>query len=126
MGSPLVHAFHSYHSYFLPHSRFPCFRFYLLCFLCFLSFTSLFFVFSLVRCCYLLCTAIAFYTACRDKIYHFYSSTNFGLLWRVETAHWFAGYPAITTTLCWLHHTSFPNKSNFFFVFLLPMALLPR
>ena len=30
-----------------------------------------------------------------------------------KTAHWPAGYPDTTTTLCWLHHASFPNKSGF-------------
>ena len=30
-----------------------------------------------------------------------------------KTAHWPVGYPNTTTTLCWLHHASFPNKSGF-------------
>ena len=29
-----------------------------------------------------------------------------------KIAHWPAGYPATTTTLYWLHHTSFPNKNG--------------
>ena len=27
--------------------------------------------------------------------------------------HWLAGYLATSTTLCWLHHASFPNKNGF-------------
>ena len=61
---------------------FPFFFFFLLCFLFFLStpifcrcFSSHFFPpFSLFM-------PMAFYTVCRDKIYHFYPSTAFGLLW---------------------------------------------
>ena len=35
---------------------------------------------SIVLCCSLLCTSMVFYTACRDKIYHFYPLIAFGLL----------------------------------------------
>jgi len=121
MGSLLVHAFHSCHSNFLPHSPFPCF----LCFSCLFSFFSLFllyFLCSLVRCCCLLCMVMAFYIACRNKIYHFYHSTTFGLLW--------VSFPDCPL-VCWLpsHHyyttlavpCLIPRQMQFLFCFLLPL-----
>ena len=110
---------------FLVYYYYYYYYYYLLCFLCFLSFTSLFSVFSLVHCCYLLCMTMAFYTACCDKIYHFYTSTTFGLLWVS-----FLDCPLV----CWLpnhHHYPMlaeprfiPRQKFFYFVFLLPLALL--
>ena len=46
-------------------------------FFVFVPFSSLFFIFLP----FLLCTSMAFYTTFRDKIYHFYHLTTFGLLW---------------------------------------------
>jgi len=80
VGSLLVHAFTPITHIFLPHSQFLCFLCFLTCFPCFLSF-SLLFPFPLCFCSSLLCTSMAFYIACRDKIYHFYPLTTFGLLW---------------------------------------------
>ena len=34
-----------------------------------------------------------------------------------KTAHWFVGCLTTTTTLCWLRHTSFPDKSSFVLFF---------
>ena len=55
--------------------------FLFLCLLCFLFFLS----FSLFVCCFpspfSLCIPMAFYTACCDKIYHFYPLTTFDPLW---------------------------------------------
>ena len=86
-------------------------------FLCFLYFfVFCVFPYSLLFVVY--CAQLRhFYTACRNKIYHFYSSTIFvflaycGCLSR--TAHWSDGYLATTTTLCWPRYTSFPDKSSF-------------
>ena len=55
-----------------------------------------------------------FYTAYCDKIYHF----TFQLLLACcgchsQIAHWSVCYFATTTTLCWPHHASFPEKSSF-------------
>ena len=65
------------------------FSFLLLYFLCFLIFLSIsFFFFFVYRCSsFFLCPpfslfmTMAFYTACHDRIYHFYPSTAFGSLW---------------------------------------------
>ena len=68
-----------------------------------------------------------FYTAYCDKIYHFYPSTTFGLLWVP-----FLDYPLV----CWLlshHHYSvlaaprfILRKSSFFFVFCFPWHSHPN
>ena len=63
--------------------------------LIFFSLTLGFLVFFLFRCCslsffvflflflflFLLCITMAFYTVCRNRIYHFYPLTTFGMLW---------------------------------------------
>jgi len=115
--------FHSYHSYFFTHSQ-------LFSFLCL---SSLFSLFPLLLCFqYFLrsllivshCARLRpFYNAYRDKIYHFYPSTTFGLLW--------VSFPDCPL-VCWLpsHHyypvwatpCFIPRQKLFCFVFLLLLA----
>ena len=108
-------CFYPYHSYFLPHSRFP----YLLSLFSF--FSSLFSVF--LHCC-LLCMSIAFYTACCDKIYHFYALNTFGLLWVS-----FQKCPLVYRLPNHHHYTMLvvscliPRQKQFLFCFLIPFAL---
>ena len=67
-------CFYSYHSYFsFLTLGFLVFFIFFLFHCCSLSFS--------VFCCSLLCTCMAFYTICHDKIYRFYPLTTFGLLW---------------------------------------------
>ena len=124
MDSLLVLVFHSYYSYFLPHSQFPCF----LCFSYLFSFFSLFLLFfpcSMVRCCCLLCTAMAFYTATVTRFTIFILQLLLACCGRPSwTVHWFAGCPATNTTLRWPCHASFPDKSSFCFVFYFPCTLI--
>ena len=94
-----------------------------LCSFSFPSFSSLFYLYFLPW-LFLsplsLFTTIAFYTVCHGRIYHFYPSKSIftpqPLLARCgrpsKIAHWTVGCPATTTTLYWLHHTSFPNKNG--------------
>ena len=78
---------------------------------CLLFFSSLF----------SLCTPMAFYTTCRDRIYHFYPLTTFSSLWvPSKTAHWSVGCSATTITLRRLHHALFPDKK----VLVLPLTSL--
>ena len=74
--TPIIHIFLHYSWFYVFFLSFPHFLY-------FLSFSFLlpFFSSSLVP--ILLCTSMAFYTACRDKICHFYPITTFGLLWGV-------------------------------------------
>ena len=103
---------------------FPFFFFFLLCFLFFLStpifchcFSSPFFPhFSLF-------TPMAFYTVYRDKIYHFYPSTAFGLLWAS-----FQDCPLVCWMLNHYHYTLLatpcliPRQKRFLFC-LLPLYI---
>ena len=41
-----------------------------------------------------------------------------------KIVHWPAGYPATTTTLCWLGHTSFPDKTKHKSDFVLSLTFL--
>ena len=133
MGSLLVHAFHSYHFYFLPHSQFPCFHLFIFfVFFVFSLFTSLFSLFSFCSPPFVVppfhCTQLRlFYTAYCGKIYHFYPSTTFGLL--------YVSFPDCPL-VCWLpsqHHYPMlamprfiPIKKLFCFVFLLLLAFSSR
>ena len=54
------------------------------------------------------------YTAYRDKIYRFTPQLLLAYCGCPSQAtHQSVGYPATTTTLCQLHHVSFPNKGSF-------------
>ena len=56
----------------------------------------------------------SFYTACRDKIYHFTPQLLLACYGCPSLAtYWSASYLATTTTLCWLCHAPFLDKGNF-------------
>ena len=97
---------------------FSFFLFILSVFLCFLFLFSIYVSccsssFSL--CCCLLCTAKTFYTACRDKIYHFTPQLFLAYCGCPSLAtHQSPGCPATTTTLS--APCSIPRQSEFCFI----------
>ena len=78
-------------------------------------------LFVVPLCCCLLCTSMAFYTTCCDKIYHFYPLTTFGLLWVS-----FQDYPLVCHLPNHHHYTVLavpcliPEKSGFVLFFYFP------
>jgi len=78
----------------------------------FLSFCLPFFLLP-----FLLCTPMAFYTACRDRIYYFYPLTAFGSLWVS-----FQNCPLVCQLLNHYHYTTevaprlIPKQKGFGFI----------
>ena len=121
-GLSIGACFYSYHSYF-SYSLFRCFH----CFLTSLVFFLFLLVFSL---CYsMLLFIVHIYGFLYCLLWQglpFLPLNYFGLVVCVlsRLPHWSTGCPTITTIPCWPCHTSFPDKSGFYFCFLSSLGTL--
>ena len=120
--TPITHTFH-YFGFSLFFSFFfvyVMFSFFLSIFL-YLLFIIFLFLFSSP---FLLCTSMAFYTACRDKICHFYHSTAFGLLWvSFQNCQLVCQLPSHHHYTILVMPSLIPWKKVVLFCLLLPLAL---
>ena len=94
VGCLLVHALTLITHIFLT----LCFLVFIVSLLLLFSFFSFWYSPFVIPCCCLLCTSMAFYTACCGTVYHFYPSTTLGLLC-VFFQDYHSGLPAAQPSL---------------------------